>query len=114
MDVSIIDLEEFTNKKAVYAKLGDYNINVNDIPLKVAFKVNDYHNNIKAGKEIDIELLIDEIVIPIIQRNNKAISKEYILENFTYDQIMKIMNMIFNSFFTAGSDPKEDESKKKD
>ena len=48
MEVTIVDLEEFTKKKAVYAKLGDYQINVNDVPVQVALKVNEHHNNIRT------------------------------------------------------------------
>ena len=117
MEVSIIDLEEFTSKKAVYAKLGDYKINVNDVPVQVALKVNEYHNNIRAGESVDIGLLIDEIVIPVIKRTNEDLTKEDILNKFSYDQIMKVMNMIFDCFFSAGTEPKKEdkkENKKKD
>ncbi|MCZ9979530.1 hypothetical protein OFQ64_12410 [Brachyspira hyodysenteriae] len=41
-DIEIVDLEEFSNKKVVYAKLGKYKINVNDIPLGLALKISDY------------------------------------------------------------------------
>lgn len=118
MKVSITDLEEFTSKKAVFAKLGDYKINVNDIPLKIALKVNEYHKNLVEDNKINIESIIDEIVIPIIQRSDEKITKKEIEEKFTYDQVMKIMNMIFECFFTAGTDPKNseepEENKKKD
>lgn len=113
MEVTIVDLEEFTKKKAVYAKLGDYKINVNDVPVQVALKVNEHHNSIKSGKEIDIELLIDEVVIPVIKRAYPDITRDDILNKFTYDQIMKVMNMIFDCFFSAGTEPKKEDNKKK-
>lgn len=113
MEVSIIDLEEFTKKKAVYAKLGDYNINVNDVPVQVALKVNEYHNNIRTGESVDIGLLIDEVVIPVIKRTYPDTTRDDILNKFSYDQIMKVMNMIFDCFFLAGTEPKKEDNKKK-
>lgn len=113
MEVSIIDLEEFTKKKAVYAKLGDYKINVNDVPVQVALKVSEYHNNIITGESVDIGLLIDEVVIPVIKRPYPDITRDDILNKFTYDQIMKVMNMIFDCFFSAGTEPKKEDNKKK-
>ena len=68
MELEIVDLEDFTTKKALYAKLGDYKINVNDIPLKVALKVQEYYKAIKSGEELDMEFCINEIVVPIIIR----------------------------------------------
>ena len=113
MEVTIVDLEEFTKKKAVYAKLGDYKINVNDVTVQVALKVNEYHNNIRTGESVDIGLLIDEVVIPVIKRTNEDLTKEDILNKFSYDQIMKVMNMIFDCFFSAGTEPKKEDNKKK-
>ncbi|WP_286032405.1 hypothetical protein [Brachyspira pilosicoli] len=117
MEVTIVDLEEFTKKKAVYAKLGDYQINVNDVPVQVALKVNEHHNNIRTGQSVDIGLLIDEVVIPVIKRTYPDTTRDDILNKFTYDQIMKVMNMIFDCFFSAGTEPKKEdkkENKKKD
>ncbi|WP_281818918.1 hypothetical protein [Brachyspira pilosicoli] len=113
MEVTIVDLEEFTKKKAVYAKLGDYQINVNDVPVQVALKVNEYHNNIRTGESVDIGLLIDEVVIPVIKRTYPDTTRDDILNKFTYDQIMKVMNMIFDCFFSAGTEPKKEDNKKK-
>lgn len=113
MEVTIVDLEEFTKKKAVYAKLGDYNINVNDVPVQVALKVNEYHNNIRTGESVDIGLLIDEVVIPVIKRTYPDTTRDDILNKFSYDQIMKVMNMIFDCFFSAGTEPKKEDNKKK-
>lgn len=107
MQVIIQDLEEFSNKKAVFVKLGNYKINVNDIPLKIALKVNEYFKSIQNSDDIDMEMLIDDIVIPLILRQNPAADREKILDDFNYDQILKLMNMVFESYLHAGSDSKE-------
>ena len=107
MQVIIQDLEEFSNKKAVFVKLGNYKINVNDIPLKTALKVNEYFKSIQNGDDIDTQMLIDDIVIPLIIRQNPDSDKEKISEDFNYDQLLKLMNMIFESYLHAGSDSKE-------
>ncbi|ASJ21579.1 hypothetical protein [Brachyspira hampsonii] len=107
MDIVITDLEEFSKKRAVYAKLGDYKIDVNDIPLKLALKVNNYFKGLKNGEDIDPEILIDEIVIPLIQKQNANVDKEKISEDFNYDQLLKLMNMVFESYLHAGADSKE-------
>lgn len=78
MELEILDLEEFSNDKAVYAKLGEYKINVNDIPLKVALKVNDYYKSLKNDKEVDSQSLIKDIVFPVIQRQNENVKIEEI------------------------------------
>ncbi|CRF35874.1 Conserved hypothetical protein [Brachyspira suanatina] len=114
MEIVIKDLEEFSKKKAVYAKLGDYNINVNDLSLKIALKLNDYYNSVKALEDVDSEQIINEIVIPIIQRSHPDVSKEKISEDFNYDQLMKIMQMAFESYLRAGSDSKETKESKSD
>ncbi|MEI0508463.1 hypothetical protein [Brachyspira intermedia] len=107
MDIVITDLEEFSKQKAVYATLGDYKIDVNDIPLKLAIKVNNYFKGLKNGEDIDPEILIDEIVIPLIQKYHPDASKEKISEDFNYDQLLKLMNMVFESYLHAGTDSKE-------
>ena len=107
MDIVITDLEEFSKKKAVYATLGDYKIDVNNIPLKIALKVNNYFKSIQNNEDINIELLIDEIVIPLIQKQNANVDREKILEDFNYDQLLKLMNMVFESYLYAGADSKE-------
>ena len=104
MELEILDLEEFSKGKAVYAKLGEYKINVNDIPLKVALKVNDYYKSLKNDKEIDSQSLIKDIVFPVIQKQNENIKIEEIENKFNYDQLAKLLNMIFTSFMTAGGD----------
>lgn len=111
MELEILDLEEFSEGKAVYAKLGEYKINVNDIPLKVALKVNDYYKSLKNDKEVDSQSLIKDIVFPVIQRQNANIKLEDIENNFNYDQLAKLLNMIFTSFLTAGGDYKKSESR---
>ncbi len=113
MELEIVDLEDFTTKKALYAKLGDYKINVNDIPLKVALKVQEYYKAIKSGKELDMEFCINEIVVPIIIRQYPKATLEDIEKKFNYDQLLKILSMIFNSFLSAGSDSERNENKKK-
>ncbi|CRF35364.1 hypothetical protein BRSU_2608 [Brachyspira suanatina] len=107
MEIVITDLEEFSKKKAVYAKLGDYNINVNDLSLKIALKVNNHFKSIQNNEDFNIELLIDEIVIPLIERQNANVDREKILEEFNYDQLLKLLNMIFESYLHAGTDSKE-------
>ncbi|MDA0058184.1 hypothetical protein [Brachyspira hyodysenteriae] len=52
-DIEIVDLEEFSNKKVVYAKLGKYKINVNDIPLGLALKISDYSQSIAEKGFLD-------------------------------------------------------------
>lgn len=117
MEIEILDLEEFSKGKAVYAKLGEYKINVNDIPLKVALKVNDYYKSLKNDKEVDSQSLIKDIVFPVIQKQNENIKLEDIENKFNYDQLAKLLNMIFVSFLSAGGDYKntdyEENSKKK-
>ena len=110
MEVEILDLEEFSEGKAVYAKLGEYKINVNDIPLKVALKVNDYYKSLKNDKEIDSQSLIKDIVFPVIQKQNENVKIEEIENKFNYDQLAKLLNMIFTSFLTAGGDYKNNNS----
>ncbi|KLI22347.1 hypothetical protein SU43_08540 [Brachyspira hyodysenteriae] len=107
MEIAITDLEEFSNKKAVYATLGDYKIDVNNLPLKMALKVNNYFKALRNGEGIDSEILIDEIAIPIIERQNVNVDREKILEDFNYDQLLKLLNMIFESYLHAGADSKE-------
>lgn len=114
MELEILDLEEFSNDKAVYAKLGEYKINVNDIPLKVALKVNDYYKSLKNDKEIDSQSLIKDIVFPVIQRQNENVKIEEIENKFNYDQLAKLLNMIFVSFLSAGGDYKNDNSDTKE
>ena len=114
MELEILDLEEFSNDKAVYAKLGEYKINVNDIPLKVALKVNDYYKSLKNDKEVDSQSLIKDIVFPIIQRQNENVKIEEIENKFNYDQLAKLLNMIFVSFLSAGGDYKKDNSDTKE
>lgn len=114
MELEILDLEEFSNDKAVYAKLGEYKINVNDIPLKVALKVNDYYKSLKNDKEIDSQSLIKDIVFPVIQRQNENVKIEEIENKFNYDQLAKLLNMIFVSFLSAGGDYKKDNSNTKE
>ncbi|WP_028329187.1 hypothetical protein [Brachyspira alvinipulli] len=114
MEIVITDLEEFSKKKAVYAKLGDYNINVNDISLKISLKLNEYYRQVKDLEDIDSEQVINEIVIPIIQRSHPDVSKEKIFEDFNYDQLMKIMQMAFESYLRAGSDSKETKESESD
>ncbi|MDA0093511.1 hypothetical protein OFR75_00365 [Brachyspira hyodysenteriae] len=53
MEIAITDLEEFSNKKAVYAKLGKYKINVNDIPVGLALKISDYSQSIAEKGFLD-------------------------------------------------------------
>lgn len=113
MEVTIVDLEEFTKKKAVYAKLGDYKINVNDVPVHVALKVNEYHKDLQSGKPVDIGDLLECIVVPVIQRSYSELDKEEIFNKFTYDQMVKVMHMICDCFFSAGSNPKKEDNKKK-
>lgn len=108
MELEILDLEEFSEGKAVYAKLGEYKINVNDIPLKVALKVNDYYKSLKNDKEIDSQFLIKDIVFPVIQKQNENVKIEEIENKFNYDQLAKLLNMIFVSFMTAGGDYKKE------
>ena len=108
MELEILDLEEFSKGKAVYAKLGEYKINVNDIPLKVALKVNDYYKSLKNDKEIDSQYLIKDIVFPVIQKQNENIKIEEIENKFNYDQLAKLLNMIFTSFMTAGGNYKKE------
>lgn len=110
MEIEILDLEEFTKGKAIYAKLGEYKINVNDIPLKVALKVNDYYKSLKNDKEVDSQSLIKDIVFPVIQKQNENIKLEDIENKFNYDQLAKLLSMIFTSFLTAGGDYKNDDS----
>lgn len=114
MELEILDLEEFSNDKAVYAKLGEYKINVNDIPLKVALKVNDYYKSLKNDKEVDSQSLIKDIVFPVIQRQNENVKIEEIENKFNYDQLAKLLNMIFVSFLSAGGDYKKDNSDTKE
>lgn len=114
MELEILDLEEFSEGKAVYAKLGEYKINVNDIPLKVALKVNDYYKSLKNDKEIDSQSLIKDIVFPVIQRQNENVKIEEIENKFNYDQLAKLLNMIFVSFLSAGGDYKKDNSDTKE
>lgn len=114
MEIVITDLKEFNEKKAVYAKLGDYKINVNDISLKISLKLNEYYRQVKALEDIDSEQVINEIVIPIIQRSYPDVSKEKIFEDFNYDQLMKIMQMAFESYLRAGSDSKETKESESD
>ncbi|WP_096737768.1 hypothetical protein [Brachyspira sp. G79] len=114
MEIVIIDLEEFSKKKAVYATLGDYKIDVNNIPLKIALKVNNYFKSIQNNEDINIELLIDEIVIPLIQKQNANVDREKILEDFNYDQLLKLMNMVFESYLHSGTDSQETKESKSD
>lgn len=114
MEIVITDLKEFNEKKAVYAKLGDYKINVNDISLKISLKLNEYYRHVKDFEDIDSEQVINEIVIPIIQRSHPDVSKEKIFEDFNYDQLMKIMQMAFESYLRAGSDSKETKESESD
>ena len=114
MELEILDLEEFSNDKAVYAQLGEYKINVNDIPLKVALKVNDYYKSLKNDKEVDSQSLIKDIVFPVIQRQNENVKIEEIENKFNYDQLAKLLNMIFVSFLSAGGDYKKDNSDTKE
>lgn len=114
MEIVITDLKEFNEKKAVYAKLGDYKINVNDISLKISLKLNEYYRQVKDFEDIDSEQVINEIVIPIIQRSHPDVSKEKIFEDFNYDQLMKIMQMAFESYLRAGSDSKETKESESD
>ncbi|WP_052768083.1 hypothetical protein [Brachyspira hyodysenteriae] len=107
MEIVITDLEEFSKQKAVYATLGDYKINVNNLPLKIALKVNNYFKSLRNGEEINSEILIDEIAIPLIERQNANVDREKILEEFNYDQLLKLLNMIFESYLHAGTDSKE-------
>lgn len=114
MEIVITDLKEFSKNKAVFAILGDYKIDVNDIPLKIALKVNNYFKSIQNNEDINMELLIDEIVIPIIQKQNPTADKEKISEDFNYDQLLKLMNMVFESYLHAGSDSKETKESESD
>ncbi|MCZ9899058.1 hypothetical protein OFP91_13530 [Brachyspira hyodysenteriae] len=70
-DIEIVDLEEFSNKKAFYAKLGKYKINVNDIPVGLALKISDYSQSIAEKGFLDSQTVIEDIVIPLIQRQDK-------------------------------------------
>lgn len=111
-DIEIVDLEEFSNKKAVYAKLGKYKINVNDIPVGLALKINDYSQSIAEKGFLDAQTVIEDIVIPLIQRQYKDACREDILEDFNYDQLIKIFRMIMDGFYKAGIDaPNEDKKK---
>lgn len=114
MELEIIDLEEFSKNKEVKVKLGKYLINVNDVPLKIALKINAYYTSIKNSEETNTEAVIDDIVIPLIMKQNKDAKREDIIEDFNYDQIMKLFNLIFSSFFTAGSDAEKKKDKKKE
>lgn len=115
MELEIVDLEEFTNDKAIYAQLGDYKINTNDIPLKVALKLNDYYKKVKTNSEVDHYGVIKDIVLPIITRQYPNATLEEIEEKFNYDQLAKVLNMIFTSFLMAGGDTKaKDDAKNND
>ena len=114
MEIVITDLEEFSKKKAVYATLGDYKIDVNNLPLKIALKVNNYFKALRNGEDIDSEILIDEIAIPLIERQNANVDREKILEDFNYDQLLKLMNMVFESYILAGTDSKETKESESD
>ena len=112
MDIVITDLEEFSKKRAVYAKLGKYKINVNDIPVGLALKINDYSQSIAEKGFLDSQTVIEDIVIPLIQRQDKDACREDILEDFNYDQLIKIFRMIMDGFYKAGIDaPNEDKKK---
>ena len=100
-ELEIIDLEEFSSKKALYAKLGKYKINVNDIPVGLAEK-----------GFLDSQTVIDDIVIPLIQRQHKDACREDILEDFNYDQLIKIFKLIIDGFYKAGIDASNDDKKK--
>ena len=115
MQLEIIDLEEFSESKAVYVKLGKYKINVNDIPLKIALKIDSYSKMVQKNEDVDIDYIINDIVVPIIERQHKDIKREDILEDFNYDQLLKVFSMVISSFYTAGGDAnKEGRDKKKE
>ncbi|MEI0490799.1 hypothetical protein [Brachyspira pulli] len=111
-DIEIIDLEEFSRKKALYAKLGKYNINVNDIPTGLALTINDYSQSIAEKGFLDSQTVINDIVIPLIQRQHKDACREDILEDFNYDQLIKIFRLIMDGFYKAGIDASNDDKKK--
>lgn len=90
--VEIIDLDKFTDENARIVRIGNYDVNVNKLPMRVVLKL--FKLDIKSAE--DTVKFFEDVCIPIIQ--NQYPKANIDIKKLEYAQIVFFTQEVFQAF----------------
>ena len=107
MNIEIKNLDELIESRKV--KISNYTIDINDIPIIITLEIMALTKNVDSINE---QLILENVVIPIIKHSYKEKSIDEIKDSLSYKQVITLWNEIINSLYNINSNDDTEVKKK--